>query len=49
MYSLNGVTGDRAGILLAPAPDLVQAIAEDGGEGVDVLVPGAVEVEKKSR
>ena len=41
--------GDGAGKLLAPAPDEVEALAEDGGKGVDVLVPGAVEVAEEEQ
>ena len=41
---LEGRDGNGAGELLAPAPDQVQALAEHGGECIDVLVPGAVEV-----
>ncbi len=41
--------GDGAGKLLAPSPDEIEAVAEYGGEGVDVLVPGAVEVAEEEK
>ena len=41
--------GDRAGKLLAPAPDKIQALAQDRGEGIDVLVPCPVEVAEEKQ
>src|ERR1700691_6069835 len=42
---------DRNGAwkFFAPSPDEVEAAAEDGREGVDVLIPGAVEVGEKKK
>src|SRR5579859_7761181 len=41
--------GDGAGKLLAPAPYEIQAFAKDGREGIDVLVPSAIEVAEEQQ
>ena len=40
---------DRAGELLAPAPDKIQAFAEDRGEGIYILVPCPIEVAEEKQ
>ncbi len=40
---------DRAGELFAPSPNQIEPAAEHGGEGVDVLVPRAVEVAEEEQ
>src|ERR1019366_3945363 len=46
---LEGGHGNRTGKLLAPAPDKIQAFAQDRGEGINVLVPCAIEVAEEQQ
>ena len=46
---LEGSDRDRAGELLTPSPDQIKPAAEHGGEGVNVLVPRAVEVAEEEQ
>src|ERR1017187_531145 len=46
---LEGSDRDRAGELLTPSPDQVKPAAEYGREGVNVLVPRAIEVAEEEQ